>query len=269
MGLRLRAPLAPRQNLERWVTANMKAALRDADMMQIKKSVEDAMATAIAGALDRFPLAKEIDSLRAGSGAEPLEEEGADGGGDGVAGPDLLERDQQLLKLFQQHQQAIVDATALPADQLKGELDNIDSQLKDIAKKVDHNTDMLAIITSKITALDTKVSAGAGALDPSVDVADCMKLLLQQTALRNSTVAVPSITHEAKVHLDAIFTALLSVDHDELIENGSDEYEQLKVKNRRRLEKGVAGLVLCVKGGARSVDPFRLASSFFFSERVC
>ena len=125
MGLRLRAPLAPRQNLERWVTANMKAALRDADMMQIKKSVEDAMATAIAGALDRFPLANEIDSLRAGSGAEPLEEEGADGGGDGVAGPDLLERDQQLLKLFQQHQQAIVDATALPADQLKGELDAI------------------------------------------------------------------------------------------------------------------------------------------------
>ena len=267
----------------------MKAALRDADMMQIKKSVEDAMATAIAGALDRFPLAKEIDSLRAGSGVEPLEEEGADGGGVDVAGPDLLEKDQQLLKLFQQHQQAIVDATALPTEQLKGELGAIDSQLEEITKTLGHHTDMLAIITSKITALDTKVSAGtghmlaiitgkikaldtkvsagAGALGPSVDVADCMKLLLQQTALRNSTVVVPSITHEAKVHLDAIFTALLSVDHDELIENGSDEYEQLKVKNRRRLEKGVAGLVLCVKGGARSVDPFRLASSFFFSER--
>jgi hypothetical protein len=84
--------------------------------------------------------------------------------------------------------------------------------------------------------------------------------LLKQRATSNSTVVVPSLKNEVVVHLDGIFMAILSVDHGELIASGSDEYERLKAKTKRRLENGSNEIELHDSEAARCVP---ITLSFF------
>ena len=75
---------------------------------------------------------------------------------------------------------------------------------------------------------------------------------------------VPSLTHEATVHLDTIYTAILSVDHEELIASGSDEYERLKAKTKRRLEKGSDDIELHKLGAGRCVKMICILYFLFY-----
>ena len=160
----------------------------------------------------------------------------------------------QLAKAMQDSEERILKA-GISKEDMAQEFEAI----KDILARVEVKVGMVqnAVeagfehVIGQLADMDKRLVAGSGAPESSADVAKRIELLLKRKALQNSTVVIPSLKREAKVHLDAVYTELLHIDHDELIVTGADEYENIKAKKKKRLENGAKDIQLREDGAAK------------------
>ena len=229
------------EKLQRWFTANIVNSISKADMDELaektaevmKKKMEELMMMARSAT---FPL---TDTVNKGIAEAESNTE-----------PGMKPSTEQLAKAMKDNEDRILEA-GMSKEDIEQEFCQIKDFLSQLQTGQEETNQLLADLKNQYEELNKRIASG-GTESPA-DVAKRVELLLKQKALGNSTVVVPSLKYEKTVHLDDIFTALLHVDHEDLIASGSDEYENIQARKKKALEKGVAEIKLHESGIPRYV----------------